>query len=78
MKAFVEEQARLSLSFLPAYAPELNPIEKVWAYVKKHVLGNFCARHLGELKLKLRAGWQRLRSVDLPARLLTAFMPLLT
>lgn len=76
VKDFVAEHARLSLVFLPPYAPELNPIERVWAYVKKHVLGNFCPRSLNELKTKLRSGWQRVRYVDLPSCLLDAFLPL--
>ena len=25
---------------LPAYSPELNPIEKLWQYIKNHVLKN--------------------------------------
>lgn len=33
-QAFVAHHERLSLVFLPPYAPELNPIELVWAYVK--------------------------------------------
>ncbi len=75
VQAFVATHERLSLVFLPPYAPELNPIEKVWAYVKKHVLGNFCAHDLAELKGRLRAAWQRVRYVDLPTRLLRAYLP---
>lgn len=52
-QAFVELHERLSLVFLPPYTPELNPIELVWAYVKRHVLGNFCARFVAVLKAKL-------------------------
>ncbi|PYE54092.1 putative transposase [Deinococcus yavapaiensis KR-236] len=76
VKDFVAEHARLSLVFMPPYAPELNPIERVWAYVKKHVLGNFCPRNMGELKAKLRSGCKRVRYVELPARLLDALLPL--
>jgi len=61
---------RLSLVYLPPYAPELNPIERVWAYVKRNVLGNFCARSLAILKEKLVGAWQRVRDVQLPRRLM--------
>lgn len=61
VRAFVDEQERLSLVFLPPYAPELNPIEWVWAFVKKAVLGNFCPKDLGELREKLKLGWRRIR-----------------
>ena len=66
VNAFVTQHPRLSLVFLPPYAPELNPIERLWAYIKKHVLGNFCAHNLDELKAKLRSGWQPVRYVRLP------------
>ena len=70
VSAFVEATGRLTLVYLPPYSPELNPIEKVWAYVKRNVLGNFCARTTKELKARLRSGWQRIRSTGLPLRLM--------
>ena len=72
VSAFVEAQDRLSLVYLPPYSPEFNPIEKVWAYVKRNVLGNFCARTTKELRTRLRAGWQRIRYIQLPQRLMAA------
>ena len=72
VSAFVETQERLSLVYLPPYAPELNPIEKGWAYVKRNVLGNFCARTTKELRARLRVGWQRIRYMNLPQRLISA------
>ena len=39
---FVRQQCgRLWLEFLPAYAPELNPVEYLWAHWKQHELHNF-------------------------------------
>lgn len=73
--AFVAGEARLALQYLPPYAPEFNPIELVWAYVKRNVLGNFCARTLKELKARLQVGWQRVRYVRLPACLLHSYLP---
>lgn len=46
---------------MPAYAPELNLIEWFWAFIKKQVLGNVCARDLAHLRAKLTLGWQRVR-----------------
>lgn len=71
-QAFVDLHERLSLVFLPPYAPELNPIELVWAYVKRNVLGNFCARSVSALKGKLRRAWQRVRYIRLPLQLMNA------
>lgn len=69
-QAFVLQHERLSLVFLPPYAPELNPIELVWAYVKRNVLANFCARSVSVLKAKLVVAWQRVRYLDLPHQLM--------
>jgi len=30
----------LSIIYLPAYSPELNPIENVWHYLKSHYISN--------------------------------------
>jgi hypothetical protein len=29
------------------YAPELNPMEFIWGYLKSHAMLNFCAKDLG-------------------------------
>ena len=39
----------LALAFLPPYAPELNPVEYLWAWLKRHALANFCPDGLTEL-----------------------------
>lgn len=52
MKAFVAEQnGRLKPEFLPAYAPELNPVEYLWGYWKVHELPHFCPKTFSELTL---------------------------
>jgi len=28
----------IKLTFLPPYSPELNPVEKLWLYIKKSIL----------------------------------------
>ena len=72
VQAFVENHERFSLVHLPPYAPELNPIELVWAYVKRNVLGNCCLRSLEALKAKLVGAWQRVRYIQLPQTLTNA------
>jgi transposase len=39
------QRARLELERLPAYAPELNPVEYLWGYWKQHELPNFCPKN---------------------------------
>src|SRR5205823_13782796 len=43
VKEFIAAQrGRLITERLPAYAPELNPVEYLWGYWKHHQLPNFC------------------------------------
>lgn len=44
----VAQDERLVLEYLPAYAPELNPVEYIWGYWKRHELPNFCPRDFGQ------------------------------
>lgn len=53
--------ARLYLAQLPAYAPELNPDEGIWQYLKRVELRNVCCDDLAELRLELRLATARLR-----------------
>ena len=40
----------INIIFLPPYSPELNPIERLWQYVKDHVLKNKIYNTLNELE----------------------------
>lgn len=62
---------RLSLEFLPAYSPELNPDEWVWRRLKHVEMGNFAPKDLAELSTKLRDSVQRIRKRP---RLLKSFL----
>ena len=54
---------RIKLHFLPGYAPELNPVEFLWGWLKRHALANFCPDSLTELqhttRSKLRSAQRR-------------------
>ncbi len=41
---------RIQLHFLPGYAPELNPVEFLWGWLKRHALANFCPDTFAELQ----------------------------
>jgi hypothetical protein len=41
VRALQRDHPRLHVERLPAYAPELNPVEAVWNHVKYHELANF-------------------------------------
>jgi transposase len=55
------QRAWLTVERLPAYAPDLNPIEQVWGNVKTRELANVCAPDLAALRSPLRAGFARVR-----------------
>ncbi len=51
----------LHLERLPAYAPELNPDEGVWNYLKRNELGNVCCANLKALAGFVRRGFTKMR-----------------
>jgi transposase len=53
--------ARIQLERLPGYAPELNPDEGIWNYLKHVELKNVCCRDLPHLRDELRKAKERLR-----------------
>ena len=52
---------RLLVASLPAYAPELNPVEYLWAHLKEPELGNLVVRHAWELSREATAALRRMR-----------------
>ena len=62
MLAYLRRQrAWLTVERLPAYAPDLNPVEQVWGNVKTRDLANVCAPDLPSLRRPLRRGFARIR-----------------
>ena len=47
--------------YLPAYAPELNPVEYIWAYWKQHELPNVCPKDYWQLGEAARRTLRRMR-----------------
>jgi transposase len=45
-----EKYQRIKMIFLPAYSPNLNPIERVWKFFKKEVLSNKFYKTFSEFK----------------------------
>ena len=63
-------EGRIFAATLPAYAPELNPIEYAWGYFKQHKLPNLCARDIAQLGA---FGRKALRNMRRRPKLITAF-----
>ena len=65
-----DQKGRLAMEYLPPYAPELSPVEYVWAHCKHHELPNVCAKNLWDLGEGARRSLKRMRRRP---RLITAF-----
>lgn len=70
MKALVAEREWLTVVLLPGYAPELNPVEGLWAHIKRSV-ANLAARTLTELETLLR---RRLKALQYRHSVLGGFL----
>ena len=49
IRELLSRYPRLHLERLPAYAPELNPVEQLWSHLKHGRLANFVPRNLWHL-----------------------------
>jgi transposase len=56
-----QQQGRLWVELLPAYAPELNPVEYLWSHWKQHELPNLCPQNFGQLSHYARKALRRMR-----------------
>lgn len=64
------QDGEVQVEFLPPYAPELNPVEQIWNYLKNREIANLCANHLGEVSNLAR---RRLKSMQRRPRLIRSF-----
>ena len=68
---FVEQnKKRLAIYRLPSYAPELNPTEHVWAYLKAHELKTHRAQNTDELKHLVK---RKMQSIQMKKQLIHSF-----
>jgi transposase len=60
----------IAVEYLPGYAPELNPCEYIWAYMKQRELANLCRDTINEVKAFAA---RRLKSMQRRAALIPSF-----
>jgi transposase len=71
VRQFVESLGdRIVLDYLPPYAPELNPVEYIWGYLKHREIANLCAYNLHEVSDFAR---RRLKSMQRRPKLTASF-----
>ena len=49
MNAYLGDHPNIHPEFFPPYAPELNPVEYVWSYLKNNPLANYAVFEVDEL-----------------------------
>jgi transposase len=66
MKQYLVDHPSIEAHAFPPYAPELNPVDMAWGYVKYNRLANYCPYDLKELRAMLNqefAGLKRRRNL---------------
>lgn len=61
LKRWTHTQIRLCCEYFPPYAPELNPVEYFWSYLKTNPLANYAAPNLSDLYLVSKNSICRIR-----------------
>lgn len=51
LKKWLQSKPQLELVYLPAYSPELNPVERAWWYMRKSITHNRYVQSLDERKV---------------------------
>ncbi len=66
MRELLGRHRRLHLERLPAYAPDLNPVEMIWSYLKYGLMANFVPRDVQEVDKVVQGHlWQLSRNPQL-------------
>jgi transposase len=52
---------RIQVERLPAYAPELNPVEYMWGHLKTHEIANLISAQAWELSFEATAALRKMR-----------------
>lgn len=67
LKEFLEAHTELEIRYLPAYSPDLNPVERVWWYMRKSITHN---RYLSSLKERIAKFWRLFSNCLVPNQIL--------
>ena len=63
------ENSRVKLHFLPPYSPNLNPIERLWKWMKERVIYNTYYEHFEEFRIAVVGFFALLSTVTAESRL---------
>jgi transposase len=57
LKPFLEAHPELTIRYLPLYSPDLNPVERIWWYMRKSITHN---RYISSIKERIAKFWRLL------------------
>lgn len=66
--------ANITLPHLPPYSPTLNPVERLWAYLRGHDLSNRVFKNYDDLFEAAKGAWNRLDDARLNSICHTAWI----
>jgi transposase len=55
LKSFLDFHPKLEIRYLPPYSPDLNPVERVWWYMRKYITHN---RYVVSIKERIAKFWR--------------------
>lgn len=61
MRAYLKKHSSVEIEEFPPGAPELNPVDKAWAYLKHSRLPNYVPKNLTEMRKRLESEFSGLR-----------------
>ena len=61
VRSFLHQHRTMVAEEFPPYAPELNPVDYVWGYVKYSRLANYAPRNLDVIRHKITSEFRRLQ-----------------
>lgn len=58
------EKSKIKLHFLPPYSPNLNPIERLWKWMKERIMYNTCYEYFEDFKLAIMGFLEGVSTLD--------------
>jgi len=71
----LEVPSNMTLLHLPPYSPELNPVERLWAYLRSHYLSNRAYKDYDDLLTASGKAWSQLTPEQLRSICCTEWIP---
>ena len=65
-----QQNGRIELGYLPPYSPNLNPIERLWKFMKKEVINSYYYETYAQFKTAILAFFENIKSYSISLKTL--------